>query len=92
MRLGLLPLLELLGGDQSGSQVAVPNPLGLPPRGVVLRHHLQDVSSFEGKPRLLAGRGLVFQRDVVEQGSHVHLGKQRVLACVSDRGWQVLAC
>lgn len=72
----VLPLLELFGGDQSGSEVAVSYTLGLPPRGVVLRHDLQDVSSFEGKSRLLAGCSLVFQRDVVKQGPHVHLEKQ----------------
>lgn len=76
-----LPLLELLGGDQSGSQVAVAHTLGLPPRGVVLRHHLQDVSSFEGKSRLLAGCSLVFQRDVVEQGPHVDLEKEHGGVC-----------
>lgn len=76
-----LPLLELLGGDQSGSQVAVSHTLGLPPGGVVLRHHLQDVSSFEGKSRLLAGCSLVFQRDVVKQCSHVHLEKEHGGVC-----------
>jgi len=67
------PLLELFGGDESGPQVAVSHTLGLPPRGVVLCHHLQDVPPFEGKSRLLTGRGLVFQWDVVKQGSHVYL-------------------
>lgn len=67
------PLLELFGGDEPGPQIAVPHSFGLPPRGVVLRHHLQDVPPFEGKSRLLAGRGLVLQWGVVKQGSHVHL-------------------
>ena len=69
----LSPLLEVFGRDEAGPQVAVPDPLGLPPGGVVLGHHLQDVPPLEGKSRLLAGRGLVLQGDVVEQGPHVHL-------------------
>lgn len=69
----LSPLLELLGGDEPGPQVAVAHTLGLPPRRVVLGHHLQDVAALEGKARLLTGRRFVLQRDVVEQGSHVHL-------------------
>lgn len=75
---GRSPLLELFGGNQSGPQVTVPHPLRLPPRGVVLCHDLQDVPSFKGKPRLLAGRGLVFQGDVVEQSSHVNLRRNIV--------------
>lgn len=67
------PLLELFGRDESGPQVAVSHSFGLPPRGVVLGHHLQDVAAFEGKSRLLAGRGLVLQWDVVKQSPHVHL-------------------
>lgn len=67
------PLLELFGWDESGPQVAVSHAFGLPPRGVVLGHDLKDVSPFEGKSRFLAGRGLVLQRDVVKQGSHIHL-------------------
>ena len=63
----------MFGGDEAGPQVAVPDPLGLPPGGVVLSHHLQDVPPLEGKSRLLAGRGLVLQGDVVKQGPHVHL-------------------
>lgn len=69
----LSPLLELFGRDESGPQVAVPHALGLPPCGVVLGHDLQDVSPLEGKSRFLARRRLVFQWDVVKQGSHIHL-------------------
>ena len=69
----LSPLLELFGRDESGPQVAVSHTLGLPPRGVVLGDDLQDVSPLEGKSCFLTGRRLVFQRDVVEQGSHIHL-------------------
>lgn len=67
------PLLELFGGDESGPQVAVSHTLGLPPRGVVLGHDLQDVAPLEGESCLLARCCLVFQWDVVKQGSHVHL-------------------
>lgn len=70
---GLSPLLELFGGDEPGPQVAVSHTLGLPPRGVVLGHDLQDVSPLEGKSCFLARCRFVFQRDVVKQGSHVHL-------------------
>lgn len=75
------PLLELFGRDESGPQVAVSHTLGLPPGGVVLGHHLQNVASLEGKSRLLAGRGLVFQWDVLKQGPDVHLQPE---PC---RGW-----
>lgn len=67
------PLLEVFGGDEPGSEVAVSHPLCLPPRGVVLGHNLQDVPPFKGKSRLLAGSGLVLQGDVVKQGPHIHL-------------------
>lgn len=75
----LSPLLERFGGDESSPQVAVPHTLGLPPRGVVLGHDLQDVSPLEGKSRFLARRRLVFQRDVVKQGSHVHLESESTI-------------
>lgn len=67
------PLLEEFGGDESSTEVAVAHPFGLPPGGVVLGYNLQDVTSLEGKSRLLTGRGLVISRDVVKQGPHVDL-------------------
>ena len=74
----LSPLLELFGGDESGPQVAVSHTLGLPPRGVVLGDDLKDVSPLEGKSCFLTGRRLVFQRDVVEQGSHIYLEQKTI--------------
>lgn len=64
----------MFGRDKSSTQVAVAHSLGLPPRRVILGHHLQDVATFEGKTGLLAWRRFVLQGDVVEQGSQVHLG------------------
>ena len=67
------PFLELLGGDEASSKVGVPHSLGLPPRGVILAHHLQDLPALEGQPCLLAGNGPVFPGVVVEESPHEHL-------------------
>lgn len=67
------PFLELLGGDKASSKVGVPHSLGLPPRRVILAHHLQDLPALEGQARLLAGDGPVLPRVVVEEGPHEHL-------------------
>lgn len=67
------PFLELLGGDEASSKVGVPHSLGLPPRGVVLAHHFQDLPALEGQACLLAGDGPVLPRVVVEEGPHEHL-------------------
>lgn len=87
----LSPLLELFGGDESGPQVAVSHALGLPPRGVVLGHDLEDVAPLEGKSRFLAGSRLVFQRDVVKQGSHVHLESKTKRFTVNKNGQSCLS-
>lgn len=70
------PLLEPLGGDEAGSKVGVPDSLGLPPRGVVLAHHFQDLPALEGQARLLTRNGPVLARVVVEEGAHEHLHKE----------------
>ncbi len=72
----ILPLLELFGWDESSPEVAVSHTLGLPPCRVILGHDLQNVSPLKGKSSLLARRRLIFQWDVVKQGSHVHLGSK----------------
>lgn len=68
-----LPLLELLRRDEASSKVGVPHSLGLPPGGVVLAHHLQDLPPLEGQACLLAGDGTVLPRVIVEEGTHEHL-------------------
>lgn len=72
-RISNLPLLELLGGDEASSKVRVSHSLGLPPGGVVLAHHLQDLPPLEGQACLLAGDGTVLPRVIVEEGTHEHL-------------------
>lgn len=67
------PFLELLGGNKASSKVGVPHSLGLPPRRVVLAHHLQDLPALEGQACLLAGDGPVLPWVVVEEGPHEHL-------------------
>lgn len=68
-----LPLLELLGRDEASSKVSVSHSLGLPPGGVILAHHLQDLPPLEGQACLLAGDGTVLPRVIVEEGTHEHL-------------------
>lgn len=67
------PFLELLGGDEASSKVGVPYSLGLPPRGIVLADHLQDLPPLEGQARLLAGDGSVLPGVIVEERPHEHL-------------------
>lgn len=69
----ILPLLELLGGNEASSKVGVSHSLGLPPGGVILAHHLQDLPLLEGQACLLAGDGTVLPRVIVEEGTHEHL-------------------
>lgn len=68
-----LPFLELGGGDERSAQVAVTHSLGLPPGGVLLAYNLENVPPFERKARLLARRGFVLIRCVIEQSSQVNL-------------------
>lgn len=67
------PFLELLGGDEASPEVGVPYSLGLPPRRIVLAHHLQDLPALERQARLLAGDGPVFPGIIVEESPHEHL-------------------
>ena len=67
------PFLELLGGDETGPEVGVPYSLGLPPRGIILAHHLQDLPALERQACLLARNGPVLPRVVVEKSPHEHL-------------------
>lgn len=75
------PLLKEFGWDESCTQITVSNSLGLPPRLITLTDHLQDVTSFKRKPRLLTGRGLVLQWNVIKKRPHIHL-KQYVYEVV----------
>jgi hypothetical protein len=68
-----LPLLELLRWDEASSKVGVAYSLGLPPGGVILAHHLQDLPPLEGQASLLAGDGTVLPRVIVEEGTHEYL-------------------
>lgn len=76
-----LPLLEQCGGDEGGAQVTVANSLGLPPGGVLMAHHLKNVSPLERKSRLLARRGLVLKGGVVEQSAKVDLREEAGTFC-----------
>ena len=81
------PFLELLGGNKASSKVGVPYSLGLPPRGVILAHHLQDLSALEGQACLLAGNRPVLPRVVVEEGPHEYLwgtGSSEACPCRSE--------
>ncbi len=69
------PLLKLFRWDESCTQVAVSQFLGLPPCLIILTDHLQDVSTFKWKPCLLARRGFVLQRSVIKQRPHKDLKK-----------------
>ena len=86
------PLLEPLGGDEAGSKVGVPDSLGLPPRGVILAHHLQDLPALERQTRLLARDGPVFPRVVVEEGTHEHLHKEGSGEAALPPGAQTCHC
>lgn len=77
-------LLELSGRDKAGPQVAVTHAFGLPPCGVVLTDHLQDVTPQKGKSCLLARRGLVVEWRVVKQGPQIHLAQESEDMSVSD--------
>lgn len=83
----ILPLLELLGGDEASSKVGVSHSLGLPPGGVILAHHLQDLPPLEGQACLLAGDGTVLSRVIVEEGTHEYLdGKGCSEGALLDKG------
>lgn len=68
-----VPFLELGRGDERSAQVTVTHPLGLPPGGVFLAYNLENVPPFKRKSRLLARRGFVLVRCVVEQSPKVYL-------------------
>lgn len=70
--------MELGRGDERSAQVTVTHPLGLPPGGVLLAYHLENVPSFKRKTRLLARRGLVLIRCVVEQSPKVNLWRAQI--------------
>lgn len=69
----ILPILELCGRDEGSTQVTVTHPLGLPPGGILLAHHLKNVPPFKRKSCLLARRGLVLKGCVVKQSSKIDL-------------------
>lgn len=72
-----VPLLELRGGDERSAQVTVTHSLGLPPGGVLLTDNLENVPPLKRKSRLLARRGFILIRCVVEQSSQVNLQKRQ---------------
>ena len=51
----------------------LPVPVGLPPVGVVLADHVEDVAPLEGDPELVAGNVEIVVRGVGEMGSVVEL-------------------
>lgn len=67
------PFLELFWGDQACSEVGIPHTLGLPPRGIILAHDFQHMSSFKRQPSLLARDGSVFFGVIAEKCPHEHL-------------------
>lgn len=73
----MLPFLELGGGDERSPQVTVAHSLGLPPGGILLAYNLENVPPPKRKARLLARRGFVLIRCVVEQSSQVNLKKKQ---------------
>lgn len=76
--------MELGGGDERSAQVAVAHSLGLPPGGVLLADNLENVPPLERKSRLLARRGFVLVRCVVEQSPQVNLERPPIKFAAGD--------
>lgn len=69
--------MELLWGDESSPGAAVPEVTGLPPGVILHADDLQDVTSFKGYSRILAGNCGILIRIVVKKSPHKQLRKEK---------------
>lgn len=74
---GTKPLMELLWGDESSPGAAVPEVTGLPPGVILHADNLQDVASFKGYSRILAGNCGILVRIIVKKSPHKQLRKEK---------------